>query len=133
MADFMLEKVTGALLVSTRRAQVLMCHCSECDQYLSLLTPSDVRSPWLIIYRVGMLIFSVKRRSLAGKLLGIGKELLRSSTQDDQAGNSARDSVKWIQRAFSTIEPLDDAADSGEGHLRVSLPASYRLTVPRTH
>ncbi|KAI0735751.1 meiosis protein SPO22/ZIP4 like-domain-containing protein [Earliella scabrosa] len=83
-------------------AEFMLEKVTESDQYLSLLTPSD-------------------RRTLAGKLLGIGKELLRSSTQEGPAGNSARDSVKWIQRAFSTIEPLEDAADTGDGQLRRSI------------
>ncbi|KAI0651390.1 meiosis protein SPO22/ZIP4 like-domain-containing protein [Trametes meyenii] len=83
-------------------ADFMLEKVSESDQYLSLLTPSD-------------------RRTLAGKLLGIGKSMLRSSTPGDPAGNGARDSVKWIQRAFSIIEPLEDAADSGDGQLRRSI------------
>ncbi|TFK82959.1 hypothetical protein K466DRAFT_577952 [Polyporus arcularius HHB13444] len=86
---------------NTGVAEFMLEKATESDQYLSLLTPSD-------------------RRTLAGKMLGIGKELLRSSTQDGPGGNSARDSVKWIQRAFSIIEPLEDALDTGDGHLRVS-------------
>ncbi|RDX43939.1 hypothetical protein OH76DRAFT_1128530 [Lentinus brumalis] len=87
---------------NTGVAEFMLEKATESDQYLSLLTPSD-------------------RRTLAGKMLGIGKELLRSSTQDGPGGNSARDSVKWIQRAFSIIEPLEDALDTGDGHLRRSI------------
>ncbi|KAI0665334.1 meiosis protein SPO22/ZIP4 like-domain-containing protein [Trametes maxima] len=83
-------------------ADFMLEKVSESDQYLSLLTPSD-------------------RRTLAGKLLGIGKSMLKSSTPGDPAGNGARDYVKWIQRAFSIIEPLEDAADSGDGQLRRSI------------
>ncbi|RPD58497.1 hypothetical protein L227DRAFT_189115 [Lentinus tigrinus ALCF2SS1-6] len=87
---------------NTGVAEFMLEKATESDQYLSLLTPSD-------------------RRTLAGKLLGIGKELLRSSTQDGPPGNSAKDSVKWIQRAFSIIEPLEDAVDTGDGQLRRSI------------
>ncbi len=66
-------------------------------------------------------------------MLGIGKELLRSSTQDGPGGNSARDSVKWIQRAFSIIEPLEDALDTGDGHLRVCVVLYHLLAITRTH
>ncbi|KAI0358894.1 hypothetical protein OH77DRAFT_1493876 [Trametes cingulata] len=83
-------------------ADFMLEKISESDQYLSLLTPSD-------------------RRTLAGKLLGIGKTMLKSSTSGDRAGNGARDSVKWIQRAFSIIEPLEDAADTGDDQLRRSI------------
>ncbi|KAI0757464.1 meiosis protein SPO22/ZIP4 like-domain-containing protein [Daedaleopsis nitida] len=83
-------------------AEFMLEKVTESDQYLSLLTPSD-------------------RRTLAGKLLAIGKEILRSSTQAGPLGDSAKESVKWIQRAFTTIEPLEDAADTGEGALRRSI------------
>ncbi|KAI0719068.1 meiosis protein SPO22/ZIP4 like-domain-containing protein [Cerioporus squamosus] len=86
---------------NTGVADFMLEKATESDQYLSLLTPSD-------------------RRTLAGKLLGIGRELLKASTQDGPAGNSARDSVKWIQRAFSIIEPLEDVVDTGDGQLRVT-------------
>ncbi|KAI9059547.1 hypothetical protein FKP32DRAFT_1657351 [Trametes sanguinea] len=75
---------------------------TESDQYLSLLTASD-------------------RRTLAGKLLVIGKSMLRNSTEGDPPGNGARDAVKWIQRAFSIIEPLEDAADTADNQLRRSI------------
>ncbi|EIW65111.1 uncharacterized protein TRAVEDRAFT_55804 [Trametes versicolor FP-101664 SS1] len=83
-------------------ADFMLEKVSESDQYLSLLTPSD-------------------RRTLAGKLLGIGKSMLRSSPPADAAGNGARDSVKWIQRAFAIIEPLEDTADAGDGQVRRSI------------
>ncbi|OSD05749.1 hypothetical protein PYCCODRAFT_1432287 [Trametes coccinea BRFM310] len=75
---------------------------TESDQYLSLLTASD-------------------RRTLAGKLLAIGKSMLRNSTAGDPPGKGARDAVKWIQRAFSIIEPLEDAADTADNQLRRSI------------
>ncbi|KAH9850619.1 meiosis protein SPO22/ZIP4 like-domain-containing protein [Lenzites betulinus] len=83
-------------------ADFMLEKVSESDQYLSLLTPSD-------------------RRTLAGKLLGIGKNMLRSSTPADAAGNGARDTVKWIQKAFAIIEPLEDTADAGDELLRRSI------------
>ncbi|KAI0825283.1 meiosis protein SPO22/ZIP4 like-domain-containing protein [Trametes gibbosa] len=83
-------------------ADFMLEKVSESDQYLSLLTPSD-------------------RRTLAGKLLGIGKSTLRSSTSADAAGNGAHDSVKWIQRAFAIIEPLEETADAGDELLRRSI------------
>ncbi|KAI0327295.1 hypothetical protein GY45DRAFT_1355763 [Cubamyces sp. BRFM 1775] len=93
-------------------AEFMLEKVSENDQYLSLLTSSD-------------------RRTLAGKLLGIGKGMLRRNTQGEHTENGAGDSVKWIQKAFSIIEPLEDAVDAGDSQLRVSWP-SYRLqTVTR--
>ncbi|KAI0762520.1 meiosis protein SPO22/ZIP4 like-domain-containing protein [Fomes fomentarius] len=83
-------------------AEFMLEKVTKSEQYLSLLTPSD-------------------RRTLAGKLLGVGKELLRSSMKEGPSGNSARDSVKWIQRAFSTIEPLEEAADTDDGQLKRSI------------
>ncbi|KAL1952366.1 hypothetical protein VTO73DRAFT_1515 [Trametes versicolor] len=50
-----------------------------------------------------------------------GKSMLRSSPPADAAGNGARDSVKWIQRAFAIIEPLEDTADAGDGQVRRSI------------
>ncbi|KAI0638918.1 meiosis protein SPO22/ZIP4 like-domain-containing protein [Trametes polyzona] len=83
-------------------ADFMLEKISESDQYLSLLTPSD-------------------RRTLAGKLLGIGKDMLKSSASADAAGNGAGDSVKWIQRSFAIIEPLEDTADAGDEQLRRSI------------
>ncbi len=53
--------------------------------------------------------------------------------KEGPSGNSARDSVKWIQRAFSTVEPLEEAADTDDGRLRVSLVFYYGMTVTRMH
>ncbi|KAI8983311.1 meiosis protein SPO22/ZIP4 like-domain-containing protein [Trametes punicea] len=83
-------------------ADFMLEKVSESDQYLSLLSLSD-------------------RRKLAGKLLGIGKAILRRSTQDGSTGKGARDAVKWVQRAFSIIEPLENTADTGDGLLRRSV------------
>ncbi|TBU26328.1 meiosis protein SPO22/ZIP4 like-domain-containing protein [Dichomitus squalens] len=83
-------------------AEFMLEKVTENDQRLSLLTPSD-------------------RRTLAGKLLVIGKGVLQFNSQDNTAGNGAKDAVKWLQRAFAIIEPLEDAADPGEGQLKRSI------------
>ena len=72
------------------------------------------------------------RRTLAGKLLAIGKEVLKLAPQDNPAGNGTKDAIKWIQRAFCIIEPLEDAADPGEGQLKVSLLSHYSMPVTRS-
>ncbi|TBU48727.1 meiosis protein SPO22/ZIP4 like-domain-containing protein [Dichomitus squalens] len=61
------------------------------------------------------------RRTLAGKLLVIGKGVLQFNSQDNTAGNGAKDAVKWLQRAFAIIESLEDAADPAEGQLKRSI------------
>ncbi|KAH9891162.1 meiosis protein SPO22/ZIP4 like-domain-containing protein [Cubamyces lactineus] len=83
-------------------AEFMLEKVSENDQYLPLLTSSD-------------------RRTLAGKLLGIGKDMLRRNTQGEHTENGAGDSVKWIQKAFSIIEPLEDTVDAGDSQLRWSI------------
>ncbi|KAJ8488783.1 hypothetical protein ONZ51_g3351 [Trametes cubensis] len=75
---------------------------AENDQYILLLTSSD-------------------RRTLAGKLLGIGKGMLRRNTQGEHTENGTGDTVKWIQKAFSIIEPLEDTVDAGDSQLRRSI------------
>ena len=98
---------------------------AENDQYLPLLTSSDVRHA-VPARGLQVLIYRYQRRTLAGKLLGIGKGMLRRNTQGEHTENGAGDSVKWIQKAFSIIEPLEDTVDAGDSQLRVSRP-SYRL------
>lgn len=52
--------------------------------------------------------------------------------RSELAGDSTKDSIKWIQRAFSIIEPLDDAADPGKGQLRVSSSFVFLYAFTRT-
>lgn len=52
--------------------------------------------------------------------------------RSELAGDSTKDSIKWIQRAFSIIEPLDDAADPGKGQLRVSSSFVFFYAFTRT-
>lgn len=127
----MLEKVSGASS-PLGPGRTATCATVESDQYLSLLTPSDVRAA-VHFECMRSLIHIRKRRTLAGKLLGIGKSMLRSSPPADAAGNGARDSVKWIQRAFAIIEPLEDAADAGDGQVRVSRPSYQSYPAQRSH
>ncbi|KAI1789167.1 meiosis protein SPO22/ZIP4 like-domain-containing protein [Ganoderma leucocontextum] len=90
-------------------AEFMLEKITDSDHYLSLLTPSD-------------------RITLAGKLLAIGKGVLKTTMPSDPTGDSPKDSIKWIQRAFSIVEPLDDAADPGKGQLKVS-PLSAEATL----
>ncbi|KAI0662358.1 meiosis protein SPO22/ZIP4 like-domain-containing protein [Cubamyces menziesii] len=83
-------------------AEFMLEKVSENDQYILLLTSSD-------------------RRTLAGKLLGIGKGMLRRNTQGEHTENGTGDTVKWIQKAFSIIEPLEDTVDAGDSQLRRSI------------
>ncbi|KAG2135130.1 meiosis protein SPO22/ZIP4 like-domain-containing protein [Suillus clintonianus] len=53
--------------------------------------------------------------TLATKLLDIGKSLLRSCYQDSKSApeeNKAQDAIRWMQKAFSVIEPLDCATNA---------------------
>ncbi|KAG0701956.1 meiosis protein SPO22/ZIP4 like-domain-containing protein [Suillus ampliporus] len=50
------------------------------------------------------------RETLATKLLDIGKSLLRSCYQDSKSApeeSKAQDAIRWMQKAFSVIEPMD--------------------------
>lgn len=98
---------------NTGVAEFMLEKITESDQYLSLLTQSD-------------------RRTLSGKLLAIGKGGLETAMPSDLAGDGTKDSIKWIQRAFSIIEPLDDAADPGKGQLRVSHFSFSSISFTRT-
>ncbi|EMD41466.1 hypothetical protein CERSUDRAFT_128264 [Gelatoporia subvermispora B] len=73
------------------------------DQCLTLLQPRD-------------------RESLAAKLLQIGKSLLKAGSREaERSPQKIRDSVKWLQRAFSIIEPLENVANTTEGELKRSI------------
>lgn len=77
------------------------------------------------------------RELLAAKLLEIGKSLLRVDIQSSSLANRgarARDSVKWLQKAFAMIECLDDAnnvcgKDLKRSILR-SLARAYYISSP---
>ncbi|OCH94172.1 hypothetical protein OBBRIDRAFT_810677 [Obba rivulosa] len=62
------------------------------------------------------------RESLAAKLLQIGKSLLKAGSRETERGpQSVRDSLKWLQRAFTIIEPLENAVNTPEGELKRSI------------
>ncbi|CDO70960.1 hypothetical protein BN946_scf184829.g69 [Trametes cinnabarina] len=48
-------------------------------------------------------------------------DFMLEKISDQCAGNGARDAVKWIQRAFSIVEPLEDVPDTGDSQLRRSI------------
>jgi len=62
------------------------------------------------------LLVSRDRQVLAAKLLDIGKSLLRDNKKGDAiATNGARacDAVKWVQKAFTMTEQMDNAETPG--------------------
>lgn len=72
---------------------------------------------------------------MGAKLLDIGKSHLRQAGVEGSAGVEgarARDSVIWVQKAFTVIEQLDHAECPGLAELKVSHPSfswivQYRL------
>jgi len=84
-------------------AEFMLHKITDNDQCLALLQPRD-------------------RELLAAKILQIGKALLRTGSREvERAPQSVRDSVKWLQRAFAMIEPLENAANTAEGELKRSI------------
>ncbi|OBZ78675.1 hypothetical protein A0H81_00255 [Grifola frondosa] len=84
-------------------ADFMLEKVTENDQCLSLLPPPD-------------------RTVLAAKLLEIGKTLLRTGSRDsNHSASNARKSIKWIQKSFSIIEPLEDAGDADNRNLKRSI------------
>lgn len=65
-----------------------------------------------------------QRETLATKLLDIGKSLLRSCYQDSKSASEetkANEAIRWMQKAFSVIEPLDCATNLELAELKVSI------------
>ncbi|KAG1809768.1 uncharacterized protein HD556DRAFT_1223242, partial [Suillus plorans] len=63
-----------------------------------------------------------QRETLATKLLDIGKSLLRSCYQDNKLTpeeSKANEAIRWMQKAFSVIEPLDCTANAGLAELKI--------------
>lgn len=65
---------------------------------------------------------------MAGKILEIGKAILKSSarTSDDATAGvveakRALNSVIWIQKAFALVDKMEDEESSGIAELKVSL------------
>lgn len=63
---------------------------------------------------------------MASRILGIGKEILKTSSRVSADGlvppadaKRAQDAVKWIQRAFSLIEKMEDTDTAGVVDLKV--------------
>ncbi|KZT09061.1 uncharacterized protein LAESUDRAFT_647835 [Laetiporus sulphureus 93-53] len=102
VAEFMLQKIIGkrypAALLRLMRPRLE-------NEYLALLLPQD-------------------RGSLASKLLEIGKALLRAGSRVTDVtlrGRRAGDAVKWLQKAFTVLEYLDEASSPGKGDLKKSI------------
>jgi hypothetical protein len=70
-----------------------------------------------------------QRQALAAKLLDIGKSLLRQTGVEGSGveGARARDSVKWVQKAFTVTEQVDNAECPGLAELKVNPPCSPGL------
>ena len=71
-----------------------------------------------------------QRQTLAAKLLDIGKSLLRQSAVEGSTaveGVRARDSVKWVQKAFTVTEQVDCTECPGSAELKASHPRSLAL------
>ena len=73
-------------------------------------------------------LFFFQRELLAGKILEIGKSILKSSARtsnDPTAGvveaKRALDAVRWIQKAFALVDKMEDEESSGIAELKVSL------------
>ena len=66
-----LRKLQVCLPLLDRNAHDVMCHCPESDQYLSLLTPSDVREGHRIeCLSCGVLIVSAQAEDAGRKIVG---------------------------------------------------------------
>ncbi|KAG2036233.1 meiosis protein SPO22/ZIP4 like-domain-containing protein [Suillus americanus] len=71
-----------------------------------------------------VLLSNHDRETLATKLLDIGKSLLRSCYQDSKLvseESKANEAIRWMQKAFSVIEPLDCATNAELAELKRSV------------
>ncbi|KAG1775142.1 meiosis protein SPO22/ZIP4 like-domain-containing protein [Suillus placidus] len=71
-----------------------------------------------------VLLSNHDRETLATKLLDIGKSLLRSCYQDSKSApeeGKANEAIRWMQKAFSVIEPLDCATNAELAELKRSV------------
>ncbi|KAG2072988.1 SPO22-domain-containing protein [Suillus decipiens] len=71
-----------------------------------------------------ILLSNHDRETLATKLLDIGKSLLRSCYQDSKPvseESKASEAIRWMQKAFSVIEPLDCATNAELAELKRSV------------
>ncbi|EPQ61285.1 hypothetical protein GLOTRDRAFT_31559, partial [Gloeophyllum trabeum ATCC 11539] len=73
------------------------------------------------------LLQALDRERVAAKLLEIGKSFLRSKARDVGAvePESARESVPWMQKAFTMIEHLEDVASPGLPELKVNRARNF--------
>ncbi|KAG2129719.1 meiosis protein SPO22/ZIP4 like-domain-containing protein, partial [Suillus bovinus] len=64
-----------------------------------------------------------QRETLATKLLDIGKSLLRSCYQDSKLTeeSKANEAIRWMQKAFAVIEPLDCVTNAKLAELKRSV------------
>ncbi|KAG1746972.1 meiosis protein SPO22/ZIP4 like-domain-containing protein [Suillus lakei] len=71
-----------------------------------------------------VLLSNHDRETLATKLLDIGKSLLRSCYQDSKSApeeSKANDAIRWMQKAFFVIEPIDCATNAELAELKRSV------------
>jgi hypothetical protein len=64
---------------------------------------------------------------LASKLLDIGKSRLRSCYEDSKSApdeSKAQDAIRWMQKAFSVIEPLDCTTNIELAELKVRVSSA---------
>jgi len=96
LATFMADKITGSGLQRDQTCRVgrLIPLCTENDRQLALLSIRD-------------------REVLVGKLLDIGKAILRTCTRSGkplEEGNKAQEALRWLKKAFQVIEQLNGSA-----------------------
>jgi len=68
------------------------------------------------------MLITFQREILATKLLDIGKSILRSCYDDSGSApeeSKAQDAIRWMQKAFSVIEPLDCSTNAELAELKV--------------
>jgi hypothetical protein len=65
--------------------------------------------------------FSNQRELLASKVLEIGRSLLTGGARDKEkkVDTGAGEAVRWLQKAFSLAEHLDDTLIAGAADLKV--------------
>ncbi|THH10579.1 hypothetical protein EW145_g1240 [Phellinidium pouzarii] len=123
IAQFMLEKITGTACQTTLFWKLYLygISYSESDEKrLSLITVPD-------------------RELLAARMLEIGKSILKASSRGSGDGAAAladsrraQDAVRWIQKAFTLVEKMEDTETPGMAELKRgilrSLARAYYLS-----
>ncbi|EJD04521.1 uncharacterized protein FOMMEDRAFT_146421 [Fomitiporia mediterranea MF3/22] len=113
IAQFMLEKITGAALAMAflfiRYSAVIVPFTESDEKRLSLVAITD-------------------RELLASKIMEIGKSILRASARvqgESSAGlvdaKRALDAIKWLQKAFTLVEKMEDSESAGVSEVKRSI------------